>query len=209
MSPTGRFTGNAYGAVNANIKDQCASALAGDQVYANDIMNVDSRIIGESAGIFFGAGVAKTNVAAIWTAGAYPVSGPPKRPAASQWAATLPTVASALADFDGILLRSAAGQSDANGAGFLPYKSVGAVARKLRAGARVWVPCYCSALPALTDTIYWITSDTTKTAGFFSNAAGGITSTVSLATIAKIIGAMDYNAVTGMCLLAIEITDAV
>lgn len=198
-----RFVGNAYGAVQATVKDQVGSYLPGDQAFANDNMLIDSYIVGEATGIQFGLGVKKASVDAIWTPGAYPVSGPPKRPGANQFAALLPVVGSALADFEGVLLRSAAGQSDENGVGFMPYQSVAAVARKNRAASRVLVKTYGNV--ALTSTPYWITSDAgTKTVGAFSIAADA-TSTVDISSIAKFVSkVIDYNAVTGVGMAILE-----
>ena len=119
------FTGIPFGSVQSQYFDQNATALAGDLFSPSDINLCDSAMVDQEGGIVCGRFVDSDTVAANRSGiGNMAVKGL----SADTTAATL----------YGVLVRSQATQSDADGKAFIDNNRMGNVLRKDRVGGRIW-----------------------------------------------------------------------
>lgn len=174
------YTGTAFGAINSSYVDQMGTALPGDLAFASDNVLADSIIVDEANGVSFGLGVIKAYNTTTARAGI------------ANLTVKLPVGSESATDFAGIIVRSNAGQTDANGVGQVADGRTALVAKPNRAGLRMWVKA--QATIAAGNDVYWIVKDDTGHGlpiGSFTNAAitvSATTDTVALTT-AKFISA--------------------
>lgn len=118
------------GFVQNTYTDQMGAAFPGDLYSESDYNQIDHLSIDETAGIMVGLGVKRTFDTTA------------TRQGANSDNAKLPTSAAADGDFYGILVRTHAGFSDANGDAYWPNDRSAPVARRGGAVTRVWVRAY-------------------------------------------------------------------
>lgn len=174
------YTGTPFGAINDKYVDQMGTALPGDFAFASDNVLADSIIVDEANGIPFGYGVIKAYNTTAARAGIANIT------------VKLPVGTESATDFAGIIVRSNAGQTNADGVAMVADGRTALVAKPNRAGLRMWVKA--QATIAAGDDVFWIVKDDTGhglPVGTFTNAAitvSGETDTVALTT-AKFISA--------------------
>lgn len=137
MSFSRGYRGTVGGSVQTTYPDQPGVGVPGMLAFASDIVQADSIFVGETDGIAAGRGV-------IFTAIADDVS--LQRP---NEGAFLPTVATVLADFRGVVIFDEHMQSDENG---VPGWAQGRMARIARAGGRAGARLYVKAVEVIAKT---------------------------------------------------------
>ncbi|HBG77261.1 MAG TPA: hypothetical protein DDW84_00215 [Phycisphaerales bacterium] len=189
------FTGTEFGSVQSTYPNQMGTALIGDLASPLSQSNVENVPVSETDGIKFGLGVVLTPVTS------------PVREGVNGYQAALPGSAFAEADFGGIVLRTAVGQCDANGNGYVAQKRIAAVAKPNRGGFKVWVKANYSDVAADDDVYLIIKDEVTPAHGFdigsFSNKVitSGADGTLKIDTVKLTTGKFISNVVNGMALV--------
>lgn len=127
----GIYGGVPFGSVQTNFYDQQATSADGRLAYASDIDLCDAYSVGQAGGIGVGYGVKIV-----------PLAGQKKRPGINDLEIVMPDSASTAADFGGILVRTMAGNTGADGESYMRENSMGTVLRKERVGGRIYIRMY-------------------------------------------------------------------
>lgn len=127
----GIYGGVPFGSVQTNFYDQQATSADGRLAYASDIDLCDAYSVGQAGGIGVGYGVKIV-----------PLAGQKKRPGINDLEIVMPDSASTAADFGGILIRTMAGNTGADGESYMRENSMGTVLRKERVGGRIYIRMY-------------------------------------------------------------------
>ena len=127
----GIYGGVPFGSVQTNFYDQQATSADGRLAYASDIDLCDAYSVGQAGGIGVGYGVKIV-----------PLAGQKKRPGINDLEIVMPDSASTAADFGGILIRTMAGNTGADGENYMRENSMGTVLRKERVGGRIYIRMY-------------------------------------------------------------------
>lgn len=122
------FTGIPFGSVQSQYFDQNATALAGDLFSPSDINLCDSAMVDQEGGIVCGRFVDSATVAT-------------NRSGIGNMAVKALSAATTADTLYGVLVRSQATQSDADGKAFVDNNRMGNVLRKDRVGGRIWMKC--------------------------------------------------------------------
>lgn len=126
MSNRGIYSGVPFGAIQTNFYDQQATSTDGRLAYASDIDLCDAIAVAEEGGIGVGYGV---KIVAI----------DGKRPGINDQSVVLPDENSVASDFGGLVIRTMAGNTGADGENYMREGSMATVLRKERVGGRVYV----------------------------------------------------------------------
>ena len=140
------YEGVLNGSVQSSVVDQNATALPGQLYSVTDMNMVDNESVGETLGVGVAIGVKSTYVTS-------------PRPGINNKSIFLPTSAATDADFQGIIVRSQAIRSDANGVPIVRKGQMASILRRRRAGGRIWVNANNSVTTA-GAACYWIVQDT-------------------------------------------------
>lgn len=124
----GIYGGVPFGAIQTNFYDQQETSADGRLAYASDIDLCDAISVGEEGGVGVGYGV---KIVAL--------SGAAKRPGINDQQIILPDSSSTAADFGGMVIRTMAGNTGADGENYMREKSMATVLRKERVGGRIYV----------------------------------------------------------------------
>lgn len=124
----GIYGGVPFGAIQTNFYDQQETSADGRLAYASDIDLCDAISVGEDGGVGVGYGV---KIVAL--------SGAAKRPGINDQQIILPDSSSTAADFGGMVIRTMAGNTGADGENYMREKSMATVLRKERVGGRIYV----------------------------------------------------------------------
>lgn len=124
----GIYGGVPFGAIQTNFYDQQETSADGRLAYASDIDLCDAISVGEEGGVGVGYGV---KIVAL--------SGAAKRPGINDQQIILPDSYSTAADFGGMVIRTMAGNTGADGENYMREKSMATVLRKERVGGRIYV----------------------------------------------------------------------
>lgn len=124
----GIYGGVPFGAIQTNFYDQQETSADGRLAYASDIDLCDAISVGEEGGVGVGYGV---KIVAL--------SGAAKRPGINDQQIILPDSSSPAADFGGMVIRTMAGNTGADGENYMREKSMATVLRKERVGGRIYV----------------------------------------------------------------------
>lgn len=124
----GIYGGVPFGAIQTNFYDQQETSADGRLAYASDIDLCDAISVGEEGGVGVGYGV---KIVAL--------SGAAKRPGINDQQIVLPDSSSTAADFGGMVIRTMAGNTGADGENYMREKSMATVLRKERVGGRIYV----------------------------------------------------------------------
>lgn len=124
----GIYGGVPFGAIQTNFYDQQETSADGRLAYASDIDLCDAISVGEEGGVGVGYGV---KIVAL--------SGAAKRPGINDQQIILPDSSSIAADFGGMVIRTMAGNTGADGENYMREKSMATVLRKERVGGRIYV----------------------------------------------------------------------
>nr|DAW68022.1 MAG TPA: hypothetical protein [Caudoviricetes sp.] len=124
----GIYGGVPFGAIQTNFYDQQETSADGRLAYASDIDLCDAISVGEKGGVGVGYGV---KIVAL--------SGAAKRPGINDQQIILPDSSSTAADFGGMVIRTMAGNTGADGENYMREKSMATVLRKERVGGRIYV----------------------------------------------------------------------
>ena len=124
----GIYGGVPFGAIQTNFYDQQETSADGRLAYASDIALCDAISVGEEGGVGVGYGV---KIVAL--------SGAAKRPGINDQQIILPDSSSTAADFGGMVIRTMAGNTGADGENYMREKSMATVLRKERVGGRIYV----------------------------------------------------------------------
>lgn len=124
----GIYGGVPFGAIQTNFYDQQETSADGRLAYASDIDLCDAISVGEEGGVGVGYGV---KIVAL--------SGAAKRPGINDQQIILPDSFSTAADFGGMVIRTMAGNTGADGENYMREKSMATVLRKERVGGRIYV----------------------------------------------------------------------
>lgn len=124
----GIYGGVPFGAIQTNFYDQQETSADGRLAYASDIDLCDAISVGEEGGVGVGYGV---KIVAL--------SGAAKRPGINDQQIILPNSSSTAADFGGMVIRTMAGNTGADGENYMRKKSMATVLRKERVGGRIYV----------------------------------------------------------------------
>lgn len=124
----GIYGGVPFGAIQTNFYDQQETSADGRLAYASDIDLCDAISVGEEGGVGVGYGV---KIVAL--------SGAAKRPEINDQQIILPDSSSTAADFGGMVIRTMAGNTGADGENYMREKSMATVLRKERVGGRIYV----------------------------------------------------------------------
>lgn len=124
----GIYGGMPFGAIQTNFYDQQETSADGRLAYASDIDLCDAISVGEEGGVGVGYGV---KIVAL--------SGAAKRPGINDQQIILPDSSSNAADFGGMVIRTMAGNTGADGENYMREKSMATVLRKERVGGRIYV----------------------------------------------------------------------
>ena len=127
----GIYGGVPFGSVQTNFYDQQATSADGRLAYASDIDLCDAYSVGQAGGIGVGYGVKIV-----------PLAGQKKRPGINDLEIVMPDSASTAADFGGILVRTMAGNTGADGESYMRENSMATVLRKERVGGRIYIRMY-------------------------------------------------------------------
>lgn len=122
------FTGTMFGAVQTNYYDQMGTALAGDLFSPADKNLTDSCTISTVGGIKCGLFV-KSKV------------GTSSRSGIGNYGVESVGIGDESGDVYGVLVRSQATQTDADGHSYVDFGRMGVVLRKDRVGGRIWMEC--------------------------------------------------------------------
>lgn len=141
------FTGIPFGSVQSQYFDQNATALAGDLFSPSDINLCDSAMVDQEGGVVCGRFVDSTTVAA-------------NRSGIGNMAIKALSAATTATTLYGVLVRSQATQSDANGKAFVDDNRMGNVLRKDRVGGRIWVETTGTGSFSEASTAYVVISNT-------------------------------------------------
>lgn len=125
----GIYGGVPFGAIQTDFYDQQGTSLDGRLAYASDIDLCDAISVGEAGGIGVGYGVKIQAVAG-------------NRAGINDQEIVMPDSASTAADFGGILIRTMAGNTGANGESYMRENSMATVLRSARVGGRVYIRMY-------------------------------------------------------------------
>lgn len=124
----GIYGGVPFGAIQTNFYDQQETSADGRLAYASDIDLCDAISVGEEGGVGVGYGV---KIVAL--------SGAAKRPGINDQQIILPDSSSTAADFGGMVIRTMAGNTGADGENYMREKSMATVLRKERVGGRIYI----------------------------------------------------------------------
>lgn len=124
----GIYGGVPFGAIQTNFYDQQETSADGRLAYASDIDLCDAISVGEEGGVGVGYGV---KIVAL--------SGAAKRPGINDQQIILPDSSSTAAVFGGMVIRTMAGNTGADGENYMRKKSMATVLRKERVGGRIYV----------------------------------------------------------------------
>lgn len=124
----GIYGGVPFGAIQTNFYDQQETSADGRLAYASDIDLCEAISVGEEGGVGVGCGV---KIVAL--------SGAAKRPGINDQQIILPDSSSTAADFGGMVIRTMAGNTGADGENYMREKSMATVLRKERVGGRIYV----------------------------------------------------------------------
>lgn len=124
----GIYGGVPFGAIQTNFYDQQETSADGRLAYASDIDLCYAISVGEEGGVGVGYGV---KIVAL--------SGAAKRPGINDQQIILPDSSSTAADFGGMVIRTMAGNTGADGENYMREKSMATVLRKERVGGRIYV----------------------------------------------------------------------
>lgn len=124
----GIYGGVPFGAIQTNFYDQQETSADGQLAYASDIDLCDAISVGEEGGVGVGYGV---KIVALSSAA--------KRPGINDQQIILPDSSSTAADFGGMVIRTMAGNTGADGENYMREKSMATVLRKERVGGRIYV----------------------------------------------------------------------
>lgn len=124
----GIYGGVPFGAIQTNFYDQQETSADGRLAYASDIDLCDAISVGEEGGVGVGYGV---KIVAL--------SGAAKRPGINDQQIILPDSSSTAADFGGMVIRTMAGNTGADGENYMREKSMATVLRKESVGGRIYV----------------------------------------------------------------------
>lgn len=124
----GIYGGVPFGAIQTNFYDQQETSADGRLAYASDIDLCDAISVGEKGGVGVGYGVKIVDL-----------SDAAKRPGINDKQITLPKSNSTAADFGGMVIRTMAGNTGADGENYMREKSMATVLRKERVGGRIYV----------------------------------------------------------------------
>lgn len=127
----GIYGGVPFGSVQTNFYDQQATSADGRLAYASDIDLCDAYSVGQAGGIGVGYGVKIV-----------PLAGQKKRPGINDLEIVMPDSTSTAADFGGILIRTMAGNTGADGENYMRENSMATVLRKERVGGRIYIRMY-------------------------------------------------------------------
>jgi hypothetical protein len=213
------YTGADHQPVQTGVVNQMGTALPGDLAFPNDNNLLDMCPMGESAGIVCGRIVSLRPVSSLWATGLTP----PQRAGISNYGIMSlthgetdtddGTVADAVGDIAGVLIRSNSVRTNSDGLPQVNYNEIGTVLRKGANGRRVWVDCGAVSNMAVGNTAYVI-SVTTATASLYevgticnTNYSTDSAAAIDISTIAKVVApsVLAYTTAAGvahyMCMI--------
>jgi hypothetical protein len=194
------FEGSDHNPVQTSVRGFMGTALPGDLANPADPNLLDMLPMGVAAGIICGRFVSIRPAASIWSSG----TTPPLRTGIDQFGVVSlttgefdtndGTVADAVGDIFGVLVRAASVRTDSDGMPYVAYNEIATVLRKGANGRRIWVDCGAINNMAVTDTLYVI-SVTTATASLYkvgtvcnTNYSTDSAAAIDISTIAKVVG---------------------
>lgn len=185
--------------IQTTVFNQQATALPGDLPFPAEPNLLEMCPVGETDGVLCGRIISGRPVSSLWPTGEKP---PMRTGISATGIMTLThgetdtddgTVADAVGDIYGAVVRPNSARTNANGLPYFRYNEIATILRKGANGRRIWVDCGAVSNMAVTDTlrvvsIVGVTEGTLYQVGTVCNSAAPDTcTTIDISSIARVV----------------------